>query len=165
MDIESRGVLLLIFGDPKIQPGEYLITCGPRRQVSSEWSWPRDGRRQGAGKEGGAHAEQAEVAPVEEEAVPVEQEVEEEPAEEGPVGPAAKASGRTAPAEAGGTTTEAVEVAQAFLVHFTLPPCAWRGVVRRALAVLSSVLLGSAGTSGTTTEAAEVAQAFLVHFT
>ena len=75
----------------------------------------------GAGKEGGAHAEQAEVAPVEEEAVPEEQEVEEEPAEEGPVGPAAKASGRTAPAEARGKTTEAVEVAQAFLVHFTCP--------------------------------------------
>ena len=50
--------------------------------------------------------------------------------------------------EAGGTTTEAVEVAQAFLVHFTLPPCAWRGVVRRALAVLSSVLLGFAALSG-----------------
>ena len=43
----------------------------------------------GAGREGGALAEQAEVAPKEEEAVPVEQEVEEEPVKEGPVGPAA----------------------------------------------------------------------------
>ena len=102
----------------------------------------------GAGKEGGALAEQAEVAPVEEEAVPVEQGVDEEPVEEGPVGPAARAGGRTASAEAGGTTTEAVEVAQAFFVHFTLPPCAWCGVVKRALAVLSSVLLVFAALSG-----------------
>ena len=53
------------------------------------------------------------------EVVVAEEPVEEEPVEEGPVGPAAGASGRTASAEAGGTTTEAVEVAQAFLVHFT----------------------------------------------
>ncbi len=53
------------------------------------------------------------------EVVAAEDPVEEEPVEEGPEGPTAGANGGAASAETGGTTTEAVEVAQAFLVHFT----------------------------------------------